>query len=366
MGGELDDGGGRKVTHIGGWTKCIVLKEDMGLEDVQRKVSEITGNDLTVRKLWYSLKYGWGMVMELEGDGDVRMFLKGNDKHGYLYVGESDGLKRRIEKATWTCDDGVVCGRSGRGRDDMVEEARKGAGVKRLRVNGEKIEMSDDDKISVASEDVGEGEAAVEGGEESNKGEYSVELTSSCKLVVKLGQQTYTYRVWQTRGIPCCHALAVIAKAKLWVYNYVHPIYKTATQQIIYNQLVHPMETHDVGTFDAKTGWVVGRDELDDDYNRCILPPTNGRQPSRPSSKCKGSQTQGTRQPEMFTWEEAEAHHGKPWSTTGKSVGNLLCYPSKRLLLAVVNHDLQVGAGMFTPVSVLMTKYGVALSRAIK
>jgi len=33
--------------------------------------------------------------MELEGDGDVRIFLKGNDEHGYLYVGKSDGPKRR-------------------------------------------------------------------------------------------------------------------------------------------------------------------------------------------------------------------------------------------------------------------------------
>jgi len=48
MGGELDDGGGGKVTYVGGWTKCIVLKEEIGLEDMRRKVSEITGSDLTV------------------------------------------------------------------------------------------------------------------------------------------------------------------------------------------------------------------------------------------------------------------------------------------------------------------------------
>ena len=46
--GELDDGGAKKVAYVGGWTKCIVLKEDMGLEKVRRKVSEITDNDLTV------------------------------------------------------------------------------------------------------------------------------------------------------------------------------------------------------------------------------------------------------------------------------------------------------------------------------
>ena len=126
-------------------------------------------------------------------------------------------------------------------------------------------------------------------------GEYSVELTNSRKLVVKLGQQSCTCRVWQTRGIPCCHALAVIAMANLWVYDYAHPIYKTVTQQIIYNQLVHPMGTHDIGTVDAKTGQVVGGDQLNDDYDHCILPPTNGRQPGRPSAKRRESQTQGTR-----------------------------------------------------------------------
>jgi len=85
--------------------------------------------------------------------------------------------------------------------------------------------------------------------------------------------------------------LAVITKANLWVYDYVHPIYKTVTQQIIYNQLVYPMETHDMGTVKGKSERVVGGDDLDDDYNRCILPPNNGRQPGRPPSKRRESQT---------------------------------------------------------------------------
>ena len=48
------------------------------------------------------------MVTELDGDGDLRMFLKGNDEHRYLHVGENDGPKRRAQKATWSYDDGVV------------------------------------------------------------------------------------------------------------------------------------------------------------------------------------------------------------------------------------------------------------------
>ncbi|KAJ8421275.1 hypothetical protein Cgig2_026806 [Carnegiea gigantea] len=58
-------------------------------------------------------------------------------------------------------------------------------------------------------------------------------------------------------------------------------------------ELMHPMETHNMGIVDAKTGRVVGGDDLDDDYDRCILPPTNGRQPGRPPSKRRELQTQG-------------------------------------------------------------------------
>ena len=129
--GKLDDGGVGKVTHVGGWTKYIVLKEGVGLEQVRRMVSEITSNVLTVHKLWSSLKYDRGMVKELEGDGDLRMFLKGNDEHRYLHVGENDGPKRRAQKATWSYDHGVVCGRSNRDRDDIIQEGRKGAGLNR-------------------------------------------------------------------------------------------------------------------------------------------------------------------------------------------------------------------------------------------
>ncbi|KAJ8449029.1 hypothetical protein Cgig2_004084 [Carnegiea gigantea] len=57
-----------------------------------------------------SLKYDREMVRKLEADGDLRMFLKDNDEHGYLYVGDNDGPKRRTQKAMWSCDHGVVCG----------------------------------------------------------------------------------------------------------------------------------------------------------------------------------------------------------------------------------------------------------------
>ena len=56
-GGELDDGGAEKVTYVGDWTKCIILKKGLGMEEVQRMMSEIASNGLIMQKLSYSLKY---------------------------------------------------------------------------------------------------------------------------------------------------------------------------------------------------------------------------------------------------------------------------------------------------------------------
>ena len=39
--------------------------------------------------------------------------------------------------------------------------------------------------------------------------------------------------------------------------------------------VVHLMETHDSGTVDNGTGAVIGGNELDDEFNRRILPPQN-------------------------------------------------------------------------------------------
>ena len=94
------------------------------------------------------------------------------------------------------------------------------------------------------------------------------------------------------RGLPCCQAMAVIANASLWVCDYVHLIYKSTTHELIYNQLVHLVEKHDMGKVDDKIGVVVSGEELDDEYNRCILPLNNGRRLRMLPSKRRESQTQ--------------------------------------------------------------------------
>ena len=120
MGGELKEGGDGKVTYLGGSRKCIVLKEGAGIEEVGRMVTEISENELCEQKMWFSLKYDRGLAMALEGDVDVRMFFKGNDEHGYFYVGDNNGPRRRPEQAcvahvgrTRSCQQGVVYVRSG-------------------------------------------------------------------------------------------------------------------------------------------------------------------------------------------------------------------------------------------------------------
>ncbi|KAJ8430488.1 hypothetical protein Cgig2_004681 [Carnegiea gigantea] len=284
LGGRVGRWWSWKVMYMGGWTNCIMLKEVIGLKEVRRKVSEITGNDLTAQKLWYSLKYDRGMGIELEGDGDVRIFLKENDEHGYLYVGDSDGTKRRTQKVMWSYDHGIVYGRSGRDRDDMVQEGRKRAG-RLLRVSGEIIKLSDNDEISIASEDVGDNEVVAEGGEEGSKGKGLGKKMDKHKqdiLKWKNGWGRELSRSWLTltNGWVVLQLWSAISVELTNMRKLV-----TVTRQIIYNQLVHPMETHDMGIVEGKSGMVVSGDDLDDDYNRCILPPNNGRHPGRTPSK---------------------------------------------------------------------------------
>jgi len=38
------------------------------------------------------------MIMAVEGDTDVRMMLKGNDEHGYVYVCNKESVVPRVRK----------------------------------------------------------------------------------------------------------------------------------------------------------------------------------------------------------------------------------------------------------------------------
>ncbi|KAJ8430139.1 hypothetical protein Cgig2_022313 [Carnegiea gigantea] len=88
-------------------------------------------------------------------------------------------------------------------------------------------------------------------------GEYSVRLSNDRCLVVRLSEGTCSCKWWQLRGLPCVHAMAVIEREKFNVYDYVSPCYKAPMQRTIYMNVIHPMETHDVGIVDGDTGHIV-------------------------------------------------------------------------------------------------------------
>ncbi|KAJ8436084.1 hypothetical protein Cgig2_000986 [Carnegiea gigantea] len=225
MGGMLAESGDEKVVYEAGSRKCIVVKEGMEVEEVMKMVKEIRGADMSEEKLWYSLKYDREMLVAVEGDNDVKIIFKGNDEHGYLYVARNGGPMRQARESVAICTGRVNCRSLGTEGGELP--------ASRLRLGGDTIELSDDDEISIASEDTSDEEttkqdnaseeqSAEKGSVECYSlmfGEYSMELTDSRKLVVKLGQQTCTCRQGQMRGLPCCHALAVIAKANLWVVD---------------------------------------------------------------------------------------------------------------------------------------------------
>ncbi|KAJ8425181.1 hypothetical protein Cgig2_010790 [Carnegiea gigantea] len=132
--------------------------------------------------------------------------------------------------------------------------------------------------------------------------EYSVQLTNDRYLVVRLRDRTCSCKWWQLRGLPCVHVMVVIEREKLSVYDYVNPYYKAPTQRTIYMNVIHPMETHDTGVVDGDTGLVVGGNDLDEDFNRRILPPKNPRGAGRPGKRRIESQTQGLK-PRSMTYQ---------------------------------------------------------------
>jgi len=69
--------------------------------------------------------------------------------------------------------------------------------------------------------------------------------------------------------------MIIIEKEKLWVYDYIYPCYKALTQRIIYLNVVHSIESLDSGTVDDNIGAVFLGKQLDEDFNRRILPPKN-------------------------------------------------------------------------------------------
>ncbi|KAJ8445906.1 hypothetical protein Cgig2_009835 [Carnegiea gigantea] len=189
IGGMLVESGDGKVTYEGGSRKCMVVREGMGAEGLLKMVREMTGSDMSKEKLWYSLKYDREILVAVEGGNDMQVIFKGSDKHGYMYVAGNVGLVRRpharaavcesrvrdigdckqIAKSGGKCNDGEEVGEERGNNEAGVKRNCRSLGVKggellasMLRLGGDMIEMSNDDEISVASEDADDEEATKE------------------------------------------------------------------------------------------------------------------------------------------------------------------------------------------------------------
>ncbi|KAJ8420184.1 LOW QUALITY PROTEIN: hypothetical protein Cgig2_013364 [Carnegiea gigantea] len=290
----------------------------MGLEEALRMMKEITGSDLSEQKLWYSLKYDTQMLTAVEGDTDVRIIFKGNDEHDYLYVGGNIGLMRRAQKSVAYVKDEytlvmmawyvtrvgeiamMLCNWIEKEMATSTSEkvghwSMKEANVElqtRLRLGREIIRLSDDDEISVMSDDVGDEETIEKGSDEMTKEKLWKKMDKHKQDILKwkngvwerMEQKLFnTYKKMGCIAAIKCYSLMLgeysvelTNKCKL-VYEYVQPIYKTMTQQLIYKKLVHPLETHNMGEVDDRTGLVINGEKLDEKCNRRILLPINGR-----------------------------------------------------------------------------------------
>ncbi|KAJ8432866.1 hypothetical protein Cgig2_033871 [Carnegiea gigantea] len=205
---------------------CVWVKKNMGVLEVLRIAEEAMGEGIRGQRMWYSLKCNQLDLLPLGRDGDVKKLMKGNDEYTYLYVVGSEGpcvqrklgLKvdnQKMELEKWKNSVG----------DRIEKKLRKTLGT---------IGSVVDIKLFNTAH-----------------GEYSVLLMNNHSLV----------------GLLCTHAMAVIDKQNLWVYDYVSDCYKAGGQNTIYMNSLHPMETHDSATVDNAMGLVIGGEALDDGYN---------------------------------------------------------------------------------------------------
>ena len=81
------------------------------------------------------MKYDRNMIMAVEGDTDVRMMLKGNDEHGYVYVCNKESVVPRVRKnvrerrvGEGAAEDGRGGGSCGKRCEVAVEEEMEGTG----------------------------------------------------------------------------------------------------------------------------------------------------------------------------------------------------------------------------------------------
>ncbi|KAJ8437781.1 hypothetical protein Cgig2_024085 [Carnegiea gigantea] len=166
----------------------------MGIEEVRRMVSKVTDNDLTVQKLWYSLKYdrGWGLTsicifiwVRVMGRRGTRRRQVHQMKGERGAVNEPEQKFEQLDETNTPHARAMACEWP---LEEASEEDRKAqAGHPEVKKwCGGRIEQ----KLADAYKKMGC--IVVMECYSLMLGEYNVELTNNRKLVMKLGQQTCT------------------------------------------------------------------------------------------------------------------------------------------------------------------------------
>ncbi|XP_062081032.1 uncharacterized protein LOC133785833 [Humulus lupulus] len=102
--------------------------------------------------------------------------------------------------------------------------------------------------------------------------EYQVRDEKWTNFTVNIHNRTYTCNRFQEDEMPCGHAVAVIAKRNLGVYDYCAKFYKTETLKAMYEENVHP--------FPHKDEW-----NLPQHLDIVVLPPKATITAGRPKNK---------------------------------------------------------------------------------
>ncbi|KAJ8425362.1 hypothetical protein Cgig2_032878 [Carnegiea gigantea] len=256
---------------------CVWVKENMGVLEVLRIVEEAMGEGIRDWHMWYSLKCNRLELLPLGQDGDVKKLMKGNDEYAYLYVAGSEGSCVGRVYGNEACEEqwkgggytdharggatvdavgGIACVVDGRVKLNLKVDKRMMELEKWKNGVGDRI----DKKLRKTLGNIG----SVADVKVFNTalGEYGVPLINNRSLVVNLAERKCSCKWWQLKGLPCAHAMEVIDKKKLQVHDYVSDCYKAGSQNTIYMNSIHPMETYDSATVDNATGLVVGRPHL--------------------------------------------------------------------------------------------------------
>ncbi|XP_062080024.1 uncharacterized protein LOC133784765 [Humulus lupulus] len=102
--------------------------------------------------------------------------------------------------------------------------------------------------------------------------EYKVRDQKGINFTVNIHNRTCTYNRFQEDEIPCGHAVAVIAKRNLSVYDYCAKFYRTEMLKALYQENVHPLP--------HKDEW-----NLPQDLDITVLPPNAIIPTGRPRKK---------------------------------------------------------------------------------